>query len=68
MTPADPYRVFALPVYERWTASWDAALAALGNAGQIRALSADETEEHRKTIASEREVVAKRLAFMTQEA
>ena len=63
--------ISALPLSERWEASWDAALAALANADRIGALGPDETARRRNAIAVERDLVTERLAFLagrTQEA
>ena len=55
-----------LPPYERWKASWDAALAALTNANRIGALSPQETARRRNAIAAERDLVTERLAFIAR--
>ena len=69
MAPADPRQVEARrhvrpSLYERWAASWEAALAALRNASLTGALSTDETARHRSAIATERDLVIEQLTLL----
>jgi hypothetical protein len=58
------HRSSVATVYERWTASWETALAELTTASRTGALSANDSAAHRTAIAIEREIVTKQLRLL----
>ena len=52
------------PAYQRWLASWEAALAAVSIASQTGAISADDAVAHRNFVIAERELVTKQFTLL----
>ena len=53
-----------LVTYDRWVASWDAALAAISTAARSRAVSAGEAAAHTSVVRAEREAVTRHFTVL----